>query len=44
MLLWRKAESLQFLGRTLCCRARVQEEVGMPEPGGTGEEEKPESV
>ena len=42
--LWRKAEPLQSLVRMLRCQARVQEEVGMPEPGGLGEEEEPESV
>ena len=36
---WRKAESLQSLGRRLLCPAWVQEEVRVPEPVGTGKEE-----
>ena len=39
-----KAEPLQSLGRTLRWQAGVQEEVGMPEPGGMGKEEELESV
>ena len=41
---WRKAEPLQSPGRTLLCGARVQEEVGIPDPGGPGEEEELGSV
>ena len=41
---WRRAEPLKSLGQTLLCRARVQEEVGMPEPGGLDKEEDPELV
>ena len=44
MLSWRRAEPLQSLGRTLRCRAKVQEEVGILGMGGPGEEGEPELV